>query len=188
MSAGVSSAMSEFWSAHSPITARPASVKPMNVAPPSPRKILARPGRKLYGRKPRHAPTNAADRYMRYRWPVWSAAMLMKMPAITPRPAASPSIPSRNWTALVTVTNHRIVRPTLIHTKPGTQLGMMFRTTPKAIAAAAAPMCPRSLSEAGRSVMSSSTPIPTTSVAPTATPLSCSEKSKLVSTVTANAP
>src|SRR2546427_2913170 len=105
MSAGVSSAMSEFWSAHSPITARPASVKPMNVAPPSPRKILARPGRKLYGRKPRHAPTNAADRYMRYRWPVWSAAMLMKMPAITPRPAASPSIPSRNWTALVTVTN-----------------------------------------------------------------------------------
>src|SRR3989304_5142445 len=62
MSVGVSSAMTGSFAAHSPITARPASVKPMNVAPPSPRKIFARPRRKLYGRNPRHAPTRGGAR------------------------------------------------------------------------------------------------------------------------------
>ena len=56
--------------------------------------------------------------------------MLKKTPAITPSPAARPSIPSRNWTALVTVTNQRIVRATLIHTNAGTQVGVTLSTTP----------------------------------------------------------
>src|SRR5438094_743519 len=70
ISIGVNSDTTGSRAAHTPIAARPARVKPMKLAPLSPRKIVAPPGRKLYGRNPRHAPTSAADRNMRYRWPV----------------------------------------------------------------------------------------------------------------------
>ena len=48
MSIGVRSATTWLSFAHSPMTASPASVNPMKLEPPSPRKINApRPGRKL---------------------------------------------------------------------------------------------------------------------------------------------
>src|SRR5262249_23160954 len=50
-----------------------------------------------------------------------SGGMVKRMPAMTRRPRASPSTPSRNWTALVTVTNQRIVSATFSHAKPGAQ-------------------------------------------------------------------
>src|SRR3989454_12529183 len=55
ISVGVNSDTTGLPSAHTPIAARPARVKPMKLAPLSPRKIVAPPGRKLYGRNPRHA-------------------------------------------------------------------------------------------------------------------------------------
>ena len=56
--------------------------------------------------------------------------MLKKSPAMTPRPAARPSMPSRNCTALVTVRNHSSVRTTLSTAAPGSQLGTTLSTTP----------------------------------------------------------
>ncbi len=60
------------FSAHSPRTASEARVKPRNVLPASPRKIVAlRPGRKSYGRKPRLAASSAADAHPRNTWWLW---------------------------------------------------------------------------------------------------------------------
>ena len=56
--------------------------------------------------------------------------MLKKIPAMTPRPAARPSIPSRNWIAFVTVRNQSTVRSTLSQRNPGIQLGTVLRITP----------------------------------------------------------
>jgi len=55
------------------------------------------------------------------------------------------------------------------------------------MATATATTCPASFQRAGTSKMSSSTPMPTTIVAPRATPLRVSENVKLKRTVAANA-
>jgi hypothetical protein len=59
--------------------------------------------------------------------------------------------------------------------------------TPYTMAATAPASCPASFSRAGMSQMSSTMPTSTTMVAPTATPLSWSEKVKLKRTVVAKA-
>ena len=66
---------------------------------------------------------------MRYFWFVWSAVMPKKSAATTPSPLASPSMPSRNCTAFVTVTNQRTVSRTSSQMAPGTPDGTTLRMT-----------------------------------------------------------
>src|SRR5262249_47150316 len=89
--------------------------------------------------------------------------------------------------ALVTATNHSSVSNTFSVVDPGHDVGTVSSTTPYVIATATAATCPASFQRAGTSSTSSRSPAATMIVAPSATPLSCSENVKLKSTVAAKA-
>ena len=79
-----------------------ASVKPSTSAPESPMKMRA--GKKLWRRKPTHAPATIAERMAASIFPSDSARIANVRPAIAQTPEARPSIPSRKLTMFMTAT------------------------------------------------------------------------------------
>ena len=85
----------------------------MSIAPESPIKIRA--GSKLWGKKPAQIPTRMAqiiaggyaETAPPWSWSTASEYNKIAEPAIMPRPAASPSIPSTKFTALMSRTVNR---------------------------------------------------------------------------------
>ena len=76
-----------------------------------------RAGKKLWRRKPRHAPATTADRIAASTLPSESASTANAPPAIAHTPDASPSSPSRKLTMFMTATIQTTVSGT--PTQPG---------------------------------------------------------------------
>ena len=68
-----------------------------------------RAGKKLWRRKPMHAPATIAERIAASIFPSESASVMNVRPAIAQTPDASPSIPSRKLTMFITATIQRTV-------------------------------------------------------------------------------
>ena len=90
-----------------PVTDNVASMKPRNVAPVSPIKILA--GFILYGKKPRHAPKSAERMIATFVSATISAMTVSAAVEMADTPAARPSRPSIKLTAFVMATIQMIV-------------------------------------------------------------------------------
>ena len=104
-----------------PITEIPAKMKPRNMLPVSPMKILA--GLKLYRKNPRAEPARAAVNRATTMTSCCSATRKIVMEAITATPAARPSRPSMRLTVLVS--------PTIQNTVAGAARYSRYRKSPK---------------------------------------------------------
>ena len=119
-----------------------ASIKPKNVEPVSPMKMLA--GFKLNGIKPTQAPASTASKIAIGTSPISSDTASMVMQAIAETPTARPSKPSMRLTALVMATIQIIVigmasAPNYTYSSPLNRFGISsMRKVPNTTGIAAA--------------------------------------------------
>ena len=155
-----------------PCTETAASRNPSASAPESPMKIRA--GKKLWRRKPMHAPATIAERMAGSIFPSESASTAYVLPAMAHTPAASPSMPSRKLTMFMTATIQSTVSgmPTTAGRSTGPKKGNVKWSiqTPKKGGIAAATTWPASLRPGLRTRKSSMAPTTVATAAPSSTP------------------